>query len=266
VPQPSGLITLLTDFGDRDSFVASMKGVIITINPYATIVDLSHQIVPYQIEEAGYVLHSCYRSFPDGTIHVAVVDPGVGSARRPLLVATPRHYFLAPDNGLLSRVLRDECDVEIRQIEDAQYRLESKGATFDGRDLFAPAAAWLAKGEPVSSFGRVIDDPVTRSIAGPIWLGQAMVGQIEYVDRFGNLISNITARHIGEFQNVTGRTTPTIRIGERMMSGLVTSYTEGEPNCLCGLVNSNGFLELFIKEGSAADSLEMKAGEQIYIG
>ena len=266
MPHPLGLITLLTDFGDRDSFVGSMKGVILTINPHATIVDLSHQIAPHQIEEAGYVLHSCYRSFPDGTIHVCVVDPGVGSARRPLLVVTSRYYFVAPDNGLLTRVLRDERDAEIRQIENVQYRLHSEGATFDGRDLFAPAAAWLAKGEPVSSFGQVIDDPVTRLIADPIWQGQSLVGQIEYVDRFGNLISNITVTHIGKFRNVTGRTTPTIRIGERKIGRLVTSYTEGQPNCLCALVNSNGFLELFIKEGSAANSIDVRAGEQIYVG
>jgi len=103
-------------------------------------------------------------------------------------------------------------------------------------------------------------------IADPIWQGQALVGQIEYVDRFGNLISNITVKHIGEFRNVTGRTTPTIRIGAHMIGGLVTNYTEGQPNCLCALVNSNGFLELFIKEGSAANSIDVRAGEQIYVG
>jgi len=156
--------------------------------------------------------------------------------------------------------------MEVREIENADYQLTSPGHTFDGRYLFAPAAAWLAKGEPVSSFGRVIGDPIMRSIADPIWQGQSLVGQIEYVDRFGNLISNITVKHIGEFRNVTGCTTPTIRIGERKIGRLVTSYTEGQPNCLCALVNSNGFLELFIKEGSAADSLDVSAGEQIYLG
>lgn len=257
------LITLLTDFGDRDYFVASMKGVILSIHPDARLVDLSHQIAAHQIEEAGYLLHSCYRLFPDGTIHVCVVDPGVGSARRPLLVVTSRHYFLAPDNGLLTRVLREERDVEIRQIENAQYRLQSEGATFDGRDLFAPAAAWLAKGEPVSSFGRVIDDPVTSWIADPIRQGQELVGQIEYVDRFGNLISNITAKHVQEFRTTEGRQHLTIQIGASTINGLVSSYTEGRCDTPSALINSCGKLEIFLDRNRAAERLQIGVGADI---
>ncbi|HSN05407.1 MAG TPA: SAM-dependent chlorinase/fluorinase, partial [Nitrospira sp.] len=130
MPRALPVITLLTDFGDRDWFVASMKGVILTINPVARIVDLSHQITPHRIEEAAYCLQSCYRHFPEGTVHVAVVDPGVGSNRRPILAKTARYYFVAPDNGLLTPVLHEESDVAIRQLENPQYRLESPGGTF----------------------------------------------------------------------------------------------------------------------------------------
>ncbi|TKS60541.1 MAG: hypothetical protein EWM72_01275 [Nitrospira sp.] len=260
---PASIITLLSDFGDRDYFVASMKGVILSIHPDARIVDLSHQIAPHQIEEAGYILHSCYRSFPDGTIHVCVVDPGVGSARRPILVATSRHYFLAPDNGLLSLVLRDERNVEIRQITNAQYRLQSEGATFDGRDLFAPSAAWLAKGKPVSSFGRVIDDPVTRSIADPIRRGQALLGQIEYVDRFGNLISNITVKHIQEFRTAAGRLHLTVHVGTCAINGLVASYSEGSCDTPSALINSCGKLEIFLDRNSAAQRMQIGVGGEI---
>ena len=140
MPPAGPFITLLTDFGDRDWFVASMKGVILSICPEARLVDLSHQVTPHQIHEAAYLLKSCYRYFPGGTIHVSVVDPGVGSARRPLLVSTSRYYFLAPDNGLLTYVLEEGEGVEIRRIENRRYRLEADGATFDGRDPFAPAA------------------------------------------------------------------------------------------------------------------------------
>ncbi|MBI5855143.1 MAG: SAM-dependent chlorinase/fluorinase, partial [Nitrospirae bacterium] len=122
MPAAISLITLLTDFGDRDYFVASMKGVILGINSQTTIVDLSHHVTPHQVEEAAYLLKACYRYFPDGTVHVAVVDPGVGSARKPLLVTTNRYHFLAPDNGLLSYVLQDETGIEVRHIQNKQYR------------------------------------------------------------------------------------------------------------------------------------------------
>ena len=265
MPHPLGLITLLTDFGDRDYFVASMKGVILTINPDVRIVDISHQIAPHQIAEAGYVLKSCYRHFPDGTIHVGVVDPGVGSSRRPLIVSTSRYYFLAPDNGLLSDVVREECNVEIRQIENQRYRLEAKGATFDGRDLFAPAAAWLSKGESFDSFGQPVHDPIRRSIEEPVWQCHTLVGKIVYVDRFGNLISNITTKHMEQARSITQCPVPTICIGRQKIEGLLASYSDGMPDSPQALVNSNGSVEIFMKEGRAANRLGLGSGERITI-
>ncbi len=264
MPAAISLITLLTDFGDRDYFVASLKGVILGINPLARIVDLSHQITPHQIDEAAYLLKSCYRYFPEGTVHVAVVDPGVGSRRRPLLVSSSRYFFIAPDNGLLSYIYQEETNVEVRQIENRQYRLESEGATFDGRDLFAPAAAWLTKGMAIGSFGRLIRDYVRLPIAEPVWDQQVMTGQIVYVDRFGNLISNVSSAHVKEVRGVAKRD-PIIRIGGITIEGLVGSYSEGSSDQPRALINSNGQLEIFLKEASAAERLKVGRGERIEI-
>lgn len=263
MPAARPLITLLTDFGERDYFVASMKGVILSIHPDARIVDLSHEIPPHRIEEAAYVLESCCRYFPEGTVHVAVVDPGVGSARRPLLASTEKYHFLAPDNGLLTRVLRHEQRVEIRRVENTAYRLHAEGATFDGRDVFAPAAAWLAKGKPVSSFGRVIHDPVTFTILEPAWEGHTLVGAIEYVDRFGNLISNITVDHLQKWRTLAGRRQPTIHAGPCAIDGLVSSYCEGRQDTPSALVNSCGKLEIFLDRNSAAQRMNIGVGEKI---
>ena len=263
MPHPLGLITLLTDFGDRDSFVASMKGVILTINPHATLVDLSHHVPPHSVEDAAYLLKSCYRYFPKGTVHVAVVDPGVGSARRPLIAKNEHYFFLAPDNGLLTPILAEDGELEVREIENADYRLTSLGHTFDGRDLFAPAAAWLTKGEPLASFGRLIDDCKTFTISKPKWEAMALVGEIVHVDRFGNLISNLTSDHVKEFREVTKRPNPLIRIAGHTIDGLVGSYHEGDARVPCALINSDGRLEVVLKEGSAASLLQLGAKEAV---
>lgn len=265
MPHPLGLITLLTDFGDRDYFVGSMKGVILTINPQTTIVDLSHHIVPHAVEEAAYVLKCCYASFPEGTVHVVVVDPGVGSLRRPLLVKTDRYFFLAPDNGILSYILDEEDQVEAREITNRQFRLESPGTTFDGRDLFAPAAAWLTKNQPVSAFGPVVHDVQTFPISKPRWESGKLLGEIVYLDRFGNLISNITAAQLKELEAVTKRPNPLIRMAGHLIRGLVGSYSEGSPEAPCALINSNGYVEVFLKQADVAQLLKIRRGEQLTI-
>lgn len=263
MPHPPGLITLLTDFGDRDYFVASMKAVILTINPHATIVDLSHHVPPHSVEDAAYLLNSCYRYFPEGTVHVAVVDPGVGSTRRPLIVKSERYFFLAPDNGLLTPILAEDREIEVREIENADYRLASPGHTFDGRDLFAPAAAWLARQQPFASFGRLIDDCKTFTISKPQWESKALVGEVVYVDRFGNLISNLTLHHVNEIRGVTKRPNPLIRIAGHTIDGLVGSYQEGDAQVPRALINSNGQLEIFLKEASASAVLQLGKKELV---
>jgi S-adenosylmethionine hydrolase len=267
MPHAISLITLLTDFGDRDYFVASMKGVILNINSQARIIDLSHQVTPHQVEEAAYLLKSSYRYFPDGTVHVAVVDPGVGSARRPLLVSTSRFYFLAPDNGLLSYIFDEELSVEVRTIENKQYRLDSEGATFDGRDLFAPAAAWLTRGQAPGSFGKLIRDYVKLPIPEPAVSNKSLTGRIVHVDHFGNLISNITPLHLKEIQGVARKSPSdlTIRLAGATIQGLVTCYADGASDKPHALLNSNGQVEIFLKEGSAAEALKCARGETVEI-
>ncbi|NOT21818.1 MAG: SAM-dependent chlorinase/fluorinase [Nitrospiraceae bacterium] len=265
MPQPLGLITLLTDFGDQDSFVASMKGAILTINPHASIVDISHHVPAHSVEAAAYLLNSCYRYFPEGTVHVAVVDPGVGSARRPLLVKTERCFFVGPDNGIFSSIYNLEDEVDIRVIEGVKYRLESVGHTFDGRDLFAPSAAWLTKGEPLSSFGRIIDDPIALPILEPSRQGNRLVGLIEHVDRFGNLISNLTLQHLEEVHSIMKHRQLSVRIGEQIIEGLVVNYSEGMADQPSALINSDGRLEIFVKEAPAADLLKVGKGARIEV-
>lgn len=263
MPTAISVITLLTDFGDRDHFVASMKGVILNINPQARIVDVSHRVRPQDVEEGAFLLKSCYSYFPDGTIHVAVVDPGVGTTRRPLLVTTSRYFFLAPDNGLLTYILNEELSVEVRTIENRQYRLDAEGATFDGRDLFAPAAAWLTRGQPPGSYGRLIRDPIKLPIQEPALHGNVLIGRVAYVDHFGNLISNITSSHIKEVQQANRYSGLTIRVAGITIEGLTASYAAGDRHTPRALINSNGLLEIFLKEGSAADWLKIGRGERI---
>lgn len=267
MPAAISVITLLTDFGTRDYFVGSMKGVILNINSQARLVDLTHEVPPQQIEEAAYLLKSSYRYFPDGTVHVAVVDPGVGSARRALLVSTSRYFFLAPDNGLLSYIFEEETSVEVRAIENKQYRLDSEGATFDGRDLFAPAAAWLTRGQTPGSYGPLVRDYVTLPVKEPAVQSKVLTGEIVYVDRYGNLISNIAPLQLKEVQGVARKSAGdlTIRLAGATIQGLVRCYADGDAAAPRALVNSNGQVEVFIKEGSAAEALKCGRGQKIEI-
>jgi S-adenosyl-L-methionine hydrolase (adenosine-forming) len=263
MPHPVSIITLLTDFGDRDWFVASMKGVILSINPQATIVDLTHHIPSHDVQDGAYAWKCCYKYFPDGTIHVAVVDPGVGSDRRPLIAKSSRYYFCAPDNGLLTHVLEQESDVEVREIENKQYRLDAEGPTFDGRDLFAPAAAWLTKQQAFASYGRVVSDPHRVPVSQPQWEQTALVGEVVYIDTFGNLITNVSLRHVKEVREITKRPNPLIRIGEQSIDGLVRCYAEGAHGLPRALINSDGQLEIFCKESSATAQLKVGRREPV---
>ena len=258
----SPLITLLTDFGERDCFVASMKGVILSINSSAAIIDLSHQIASHQIQEAGFFLKSCYRYFPVGTIHVAVIDPGVGTERRALLVSAAGSFFVGPDNGLFTEVLEQEAEAKVWQINSPQYRLETVGSTFDGRDVFAPAAAWLSKGVPPGFFGPVVHDPIRRSVAIPVWHEDVLIGKIVSVDRFGNLISNVTERQIREFRGAMEQSVE-IHIAMHVLNDLVGSYSQGSRQTPSALINSSGNLEIFLQEESAAQSLQVGVGEEV---
>ena len=265
MPSAISVLTLLTDFGARDHFVASMKGVILGINNQARIIDVSHNVESYSIEEAAFLLNSCYHYFPDGTVHVVVVDPGVGSARRGLVVTTSRFFFVAPDNGVLTYIFENEHSVEVRQIENRQFRLDSEGATFDGRDLFAPAAAWLTRGQTPGAYGRLVADYERLKIEKPEVRNGSLHGRVAYVDRFGNLITDVTLTDIQELRNVTKRKNISFEIGGVTIDTLKTHYEQGTLDKPDALINSNGYLEVFMKEGHAAAKLGIKTGTPLKI-
>ncbi len=263
MPSAISLVTLLTDFGETDYFVPSMKGVILGINPQARILDLSHRIPPHGVEQAAFFLKSCYEYYPDGTVHVVVVDPDVGSDRRALLVSTARYFFIAPDNGVLSYVLQEETSVEVRAIENKQYRLDSAGATFDGRDLFAPSAAWLTKGQMPGSYGRLIRDYVTLPDDSPKMHEDVLQGRIIYIDHFGNAITNVTPDDMETFRSVTKQNSTGLKVGEMTINGLKAYYGEGATGLPEMLINSNGYLEIFVKQGRAADRCDLQVGQRV---
>lgn len=265
MPSAISLVTLLTDFGDTDYFVPSMKGVMLGINPQIRTVDLTHRIPPHGIEQAAFFLKSCYQYYPDGTVHMVVVDPDVGSDRRALLVSTARYFFVAPDNGILSYIFEEESSVEVRAIENKQYRLDSPGATFDGRDLFAPSAAWLTKGQMPGSYGRLISDYVTLPDESPKMHQEVLQGRIMYIDHFGNAITNITPSEIETFRSVTKHEYAGLRVGDLTIKGLKTYYGEGATGLPEMLINSNGYVEIFIKQGRAVDRCELQVGQTVEI-
>jgi S-adenosyl-L-methionine hydrolase (adenosine-forming) len=257
-------ITLLTDFGSRDAFVASMKGVILTIDPQSRIVDLSHEIRPQNIREASYVLQSSYRYFPKGTIHLVVVDPGVGSDRRPILVKGNHYFFVAPDNGVLSGIYEEQAPYQVFEITESDYFLKKEGSTFHGRDRFAPVAAGLAKGSPPEQFGKPIIDFVRFPIPKPRRLKDGgLTGQVIYIDRFGNLITNITRDHLGPW--LSQSKTLEIHLKERSIKGLKDFYARGGTSELCALINSDERLEIFCYREDANSQIGASDDEPVVI-
>ena len=253
------LITLTTDFGHKDPFVGQMKGVIKGINPEADIVDITHSITPYNIREAAVTLGLSYRYFPSRTIHIVVVDPGVGSRRRPILVVGENHYFVGPDNGVFTMVYQKEKEyLKVYEITADHYFLEKHSPTFQGRDVFAPVAAWLTKGVQSSNFGEEIEDFVRLPIPEPERpTRRAIEGEVIYIDHFGNAFTNITGEHLNE----TGTNTRIIFKGKTLK--MKNSYSEAEDRELYCLINSHGLLELFVYRGNAARDYQIQIGDRV---
>ena len=249
------LVALLTDFGERGFFAASLKAVIAGINPAARTIDISHRVPAFDVRAAGVILDSCCRFFPRDTIFLSVVDPGVGTKRRILLVRTGRYAFIAPDNGLLTLALEHERVVEIRTISSPRYFLTPERTTFEGRDRMAPAAAWLSLGVAPREFGprlrkyAVADVP--RPSAGP----SGIRGAVLYADHFGNLITNIPGRMLDEFRGKAGAGGAALRIAGRAIRSFRTSYDSPERGEPFVLVNGQGLVEIAVREASAADLL-----------
>jgi S-adenosylmethionine hydrolase len=259
------VITLTTDFGSKDPFVAIMKGVILNINPSVQMFDITHDISPQNIMEAAFILEMSFRSFPHKTVHVAVVDPGVGSERRPLIVATDYHYFVGPDNGVFSRIYNVRESLEVIHVTSEHYFLPQRSTTFHGRDVFAPIAAWLSKGINITKFGDHISDYTTLPVPVPAMPARNVIeGEVIYIDRFGNLITNIDSKQIDDFCSNNPCENLRVIVKEKEAT-LKKYYSEAEDKRLYSLLNSFGYLELFVNGGSAASELGVTVGEKIRV-
>jgi S-adenosyl-L-methionine hydrolase (adenosine-forming) len=252
------IITLTTDFGDADGYVGIMKGVILGIARGVNLVDLGHDIPPQDVREAIYLLEGAMPYFPEGTIHLAVVDPGVGSGRRALMVSTRRAYYVGPDNGIFTRPLT-EPGARAWELDRPEFWLPEPSRTFHGRDIFAPVAARLAIGVMPGEMGRPIADPVRLSLAGPSRAADGTIrGQVVHVDRFGNLITDVPAAWIA------GKGWQ-CRIAGETIAGIGGAYADAAPGALLMLVSSSGTLEIAVRNGNAAHRLGVKAGEPVLV-
>ncbi|MGP0071409.1 MAG: S-adenosyl-l-methionine hydroxide adenosyltransferase family protein [Bryobacteraceae bacterium] len=257
---PRPVITLTTDFGLSDHFVGVMKGVIFGIHPSARVIDISHGVPPYDIAGGAFTIAQAYRYFPKKTIHVVVVDPGVGSARRPLLAEMAGQYFIAPDNGVLSIVFAREAPARVRHITADKYFLHPVSRTFHGRDVFSPVAAHLAAGVTPAKFGKQIDDYIRASFDKPAHTGKhSWTGTILKADHFGNLATNF---HIDQFPSIRTHAF-SLQAGLRTITRLALTFSECAPGELFAIVGSSGYVELAASEGSAAQALGCGVGSPV---
>jgi S-adenosylmethionine hydrolase len=257
------IVTLTTDFGSTDPFVAVMKGVILGINPEAELVDLCHDIRPYDIMEAAYVIAQAYRYFPPRTIHVVLVDPGVGTARRPLLVSADRYIFVAPDNGVLSLIYAREEALYVRHITATHYFLEPVSNTFHGRDIFAPVAGWLSRRVETEKFGDLITDYTRFAAPQPKRVNEhSLKGVVVRVDRFGTLMTNLTPADLPElFRQNPAPFKMTLGKGE--ITQLKTAYADGAQGEVFAIVGSSGYLEIAANRASASQTLGVGRGAEV---
>jgi len=256
------IITLLTDFGSKDHYVASMKGVILNINPQCTLVDITHEVRPHDIEEGAFILANTYSYFPKGTIHLSVVDPGVGGGRKAILLVTQNYYFIGPDNGLFTFVAQREKVKQVVVLTKRKYFLPKVSMTFHGRDIFAPVAAHLSLGIKPNVFGYEIGSLEELEFEKPIIKERKLLGEILHIDTFGNLVSNIDEEKL--FRFIQSRPF-VIRAGREAIHGLKKEYWEGKKGELIAILGSGGFLEISVREGNAQKMLGVKRGDTIKI-
>ena len=272
----STVITLTTDFGLADAYVAVMKGVILGINPDTQIVDICHTIKPQDVTQASFILSTAHRFFPERTIHLVVVDPGVGSQRRAIILRTPSADFIAPDNGVLSYILHDfipiprqkpaeqeqmklPAELEAVTITNPEFWRSPVSPTFHGRDIFAPVAAHLSLGVPPADFGEKITSLTMLPLRQPSRKDDgSLAGNIIYIDHFGNLITSIRSEDLPPQEE-----TISIEVGGQRIKGLSRTYAEGTG--LIALTGSSGYLEVSLKEGNARDFLNINIGDEIII-
>ena len=255
------VITLTTDFGTRDWFVGTMKGVILGLQPRATVVDITHEIPAGDIRGGAFALAAACRFFPRGTVHVAVVDPGVGSARKAIAVQTADHCFVGPDNGVLSWALAKQRVRAIHALENEAYFLQPVSRTFHGRDIFAPVAAHLSRGVPIRKFGPALKDFVHLDWPEPRKLRGGIEGEVVYTDRFGNAITNLEGRLLRGLD----RAACEIHARRRRVCPLKPFYQAVAPGSPVALVGSSGFLEVAVNAGSASRALGLKIGARVVL-
>jgi len=256
-------IVLLTDFGFRDSYVGVMKGVIKGICPDADVIDLSHNIMPQDVAEAAFVLASSYTYFPQETVFVNVVDPGVGSERKIVCMRTNKQFFLAPDNGLLSIVANQAKAEHFHEVTNARYFLPEVSATFQGRDIFAPVAAHIASGVPITELGRPLKRIRQLKLRRPIHTADGSLrGEIIYIDQFGNLVTNISERMLhATFRHNAKHIV--VKVADTTIKGVLRTYSDVEQGQLLALIGSSGYLEIAVNGGSAEKTLGCEKGDSV---
>jgi S-adenosylmethionine hydrolase len=257
------IITLTTDFGMRDPWVGIMKGVILGICPAARLVDLGHDVGAQDVLEGALCLEAAVGFFPTGTIHLAVVDPGVGSPRRPMALRSGGQYYVGPDNGLFSLALeRGGGRVEAVELTAPEYRLARISRTFHGRDIFAPAAAHLASGVPLERLGPALTDPVRLVFPSSRREDGLVAGEVIGADRFGNLLTSVTEEDIARLDGPLGLV---VEIGSIHLDAPVTAYSDALPGGVGAIVGSTGRLEVFVREGSAQAALALGRGAPVVV-
>lgn len=255
------VVALLTDFGLRDHYVGTMKGVVLGICPDVALVDISHDVPAHDTLAGALELAAAYRYFPAGTIFLVVVDPGVGSSRRGVAVESGEYRFVAPDNGVLTSVLDEHPPKRVVELSERRYARPTVSRTFEGRDRFAPAAAWLAKGIDLAALGRAAPPLFRLDLPKPVVAAGSIAGEVVRVDRFGNLVTNIDRRI---FESVADRIIE-IRAGERQIDRVVSTYADAAAGEICGLFGSTDHLEIAANGASAAAMLGLGRGTPVHV-
>jgi S-adenosylmethionine hydrolase len=256
------IIALLTDFGTRDHYAGTMKAVVLGICADVTLVDISHDIPAHDVVTAALELAACYKYFPAGTIFLAVVDPGVGSQRRGIAVEAGDHRFIAPDNGVLTCVLKETPPRRIVELTERRYARATVSKTFEGRDRFAPAAAWLAKGIDLSALGKSGGDYLRLSIPTPEVAEAAITGEVIRVDRFGNLVTNIDHKLFDKFSQSAAIE---VSAGPHRIGRVVSTYADAAAGETCALFGSTDHLEIAVNAANAAERLNLTRGATVTV-
>jgi len=255
------IITLTTDFGLKDPYVAEMKAVILSICPNAQIIDITHQIEKFNVRMGAYTLACATPYFPKGTIHVAVVDPGVGTKRRPLLIETEKDFFIGPDNGVSALAAKAQRIRHVYEISNRNFMLPHVSNTFHGRDIFAPAAAHIANGVSPSELGPEVEDIVVPEFSKLVKKKNAVIGEVLHVDSFGNIITNFEEKEL-KLMGTSG--TVNVKLKNRLLKlKLCKAYAETPPKQPLAIIGSHNFLEIAINQGNAAEKFKAKTGDKI---